>query len=110
METNATELRRNLFQRMDRALQGELVEIKWRASKLRLAAPEGRSKLSRAVRRHALQVHPDSIVESILNRSPDCAREGNGTIARCEHHVSLTGSPVVHESLNLKWEWDPSIA
>jgi hypothetical protein len=64
METNATEFRRNLFQLMDRALQGELVEIRWRGSKLRLAAPEGSSKLSRAVRRHALRVDPASIVES----------------------------------------------
>ncbi len=64
METNATEFRRNLFQLMDRALQGELVEIKWRGSKLRLSPPPGSSKLSRAVRRHALQVDAASIVES----------------------------------------------
>jgi prevent-host-death family protein len=64
METNATEFRRNLFQLMDRALQGELVEITWRGSKLRLTPPSASSKLSRAVRRHALQVDPASIVES----------------------------------------------
>jgi antitoxin (DNA-binding transcriptional repressor) of toxin-antitoxin stability system len=64
METNATEFRRNLFQLMDRALQGELVEITWRGSKLRLSPPPGASKLSRAVRRHALQVDPASIIES----------------------------------------------
>lgn len=64
VETNATEFRRNLFQLMDRALQGELVEITWRGSKLRLSPPPGGSKLSRAVRRHALQVDPAAIVES----------------------------------------------
>jgi antitoxin (DNA-binding transcriptional repressor) of toxin-antitoxin stability system len=64
VETNATEFRRNLFQMMDRALRGELVEITWRGSKLRLTPPPGGSKLSRAVRRHALQVDPASIVES----------------------------------------------
>ena len=64
METNATEFRRNLFQMMDRAMQGELIEINWRGSRLRLSPPPGSSKLARAVRRHALRVDPDSIVES----------------------------------------------
>ena len=64
METNATEFRRNLFQLMDRAMQGELVEISWRGAKLRLSPPPGGSKLARAVRRHALRVDPGSIVES----------------------------------------------
>jgi antitoxin (DNA-binding transcriptional repressor) of toxin-antitoxin stability system len=61
---NATEFRKNLFQMLDRALQGEAVEITYRGSKLRLTPPPDRSKLARAVRRHALLVDPQSIVES----------------------------------------------
>ena len=64
MELNATDFRKNLFQVLDRALQGEPVEIIYKGSRLRLDSPPGKSKLARAVRRHALLVEPQSIVES----------------------------------------------
>jgi antitoxin (DNA-binding transcriptional repressor) of toxin-antitoxin stability system len=64
MDLNATDFRKNLFQVLDRALQGEAVEIIYKGSKLRLAPPPDQSKLARAVRRHALLVDPQSIVES----------------------------------------------
>lgn len=64
MDLNATEFRKNLFQVLDRALQGEAVEITYKGAKLRLTPPPDQSKLARAVRRHALLVDPPSIVES----------------------------------------------
>lgn len=64
VELNATDFRKNLFQTLDRALQGEAVEIAYKGAKLRLAAPPDQSKLARAIRRHALLVDPQSIVES----------------------------------------------
>jgi prevent-host-death family protein len=64
MNLNATDFRKNLFQVLDRALQGEAVEITYKGAKLRLMPPPDRSKLARAVRRHALLVDPQSIVES----------------------------------------------
>lgn len=64
MVLNATDFRKNLFQVLDRAVQGEAVEITYKGAKLRLMPPPDRSKLARAVRRHALLVDPQSIVES----------------------------------------------
>ncbi len=53
-----------MFEVMEKAAGGETVEITWKGSKLRLSPPEGGSKLSRAVRRNALLVAPEAIVES----------------------------------------------
>lgn len=64
MELKATEFRKDLFKVLDMALHGEPVEIAYKGSKLRLVAPAGGSKLAGAVRRHALVVDPQSIVES----------------------------------------------
>jgi antitoxin (DNA-binding transcriptional repressor) of toxin-antitoxin stability system len=64
MALTATDLRKNLFQVLDRALQGEAVEVVYKGSKLRLVPTPGGSKLARAVRRHSLLVQPESIVES----------------------------------------------
>ena len=64
VDLNATEFRKNLFQVLDRALQGEAVEIVYKGARLRLIPPPDQSKLARAVRRHALLVDPQSIVES----------------------------------------------
>lgn len=61
---NATDLRKHLFQVLDRTLQGEAIEITYKGAKIRLTPPEGGSKLARAVRRHSLLVDPQSIVES----------------------------------------------
>lgn len=64
VELTATSLRKDLFKVLDRALHGESVEILYKGSKLRLSAPSSGPKLARAVRRHALRVDPQSIVES----------------------------------------------
>jgi hypothetical protein len=64
VELNATNLRKDLFKVLDRAVQGESIEIVYKGSKLRLSPPPGGSKLAGAVRRHALLVDPQSIVES----------------------------------------------
>ena len=60
----ATVMRKNLFNVLDRAIQGETVEIAYKGSTLRVVTPSDGSKLARAVRRHALLVDPQSIVES----------------------------------------------
>jgi prevent-host-death family protein len=71
MELKATELRKDLFKVLDRALHGEPVEINYKGSKLRLVPLSGGSKLAGAVRRHALLVDPQSIVESDVNLMAD---------------------------------------
>jgi prevent-host-death family protein len=63
-ELTATNLRKHLFEVLDQAIQGEVVEITYKGSKLRLAPTQNTSKLARAVRRSTLLVNPDSIVES----------------------------------------------
>jgi hypothetical protein len=64
VELTATNLRKDLFKVLDRALRGESVEIVYKGSKLRLSSPSAGSKLAGAVRRHALRGDPQSIVES----------------------------------------------
>ena len=71
----ATVMRKNLFQVLDRALQGETVEIVYKGAKVRVVAPAAGSKLSRAVRRHALLVDPQSIVESDSSLMADLDRQ-----------------------------------
>jgi antitoxin (DNA-binding transcriptional repressor) of toxin-antitoxin stability system len=71
----ATVMRKNLFQVLDRALQGETVEIVYKGSKLRVVSPAAGSKLARAVRRHALLVDPQSIVESDSALMADLERQ-----------------------------------
>jgi prevent-host-death family protein len=63
-ELTATNFRKHLFEVLDRAIQGEVVEITYKGSKLRLAPTQNTSKLARAVRRSTLLVNPDSIVDS----------------------------------------------
>jgi hypothetical protein len=71
----ATVMRKNLFQVLDRAIQGETVEIVYKGSKVRVTSPASGSKLARAVRRHALLVDPQSIVESDAGLMADLERQ-----------------------------------
>jgi antitoxin (DNA-binding transcriptional repressor) of toxin-antitoxin stability system len=71
----ATVMRKKLFQVLDRALQGETIEIVYKGSKVRVTAPSDGSKLARAVRRHALLVDPQSIVESDSALMADLERQ-----------------------------------
>lgn len=64
MEINATEFRRTLFKALDQAVRGEVVAVHYRGTRILLNAEQGGSKLARAVRRHALKVDPDAIVNS----------------------------------------------
>jgi antitoxin (DNA-binding transcriptional repressor) of toxin-antitoxin stability system len=68
-------MRKNLFQVLDRAIQGETVEIVYKGSKVRVTSPAAGSKLARAVRRHALLVDPQSIVESDNGLMEDLERQ-----------------------------------
>ncbi len=63
MSVTATQLRKDLYQTLDRAIQGESVEISYKGATI-LLQPAAGSKLSRAVRRPTLLVNPDAIVES----------------------------------------------
>jgi len=64
MAVTATKFRKDLFQTLDKAVQGESVEVVYKGVTITLSAKPSGSKLARAVRRPTLLVPPDSIVES----------------------------------------------
>ena len=66
MAVTATQLRKQLFRTLDRAVQGETVEITYKGTTV-LLTPTGTSKLARAVRRPTILVNPDELVESDAN-------------------------------------------
>src|SRR3954452_16756274 len=61
MTVTPTDFRKNLFQFLERALNGELIEIVHKDRTIRLAPAERRSKLSRLVRRDTLNCEPDEV-------------------------------------------------
>ena len=61
MTLTPTDFRKNLFQFIERALNGELIEIVHKNRTVRLAPAEPRSKLSRLVRRDTLNCEPDDV-------------------------------------------------
>ena len=60
----ATNFRKHLFEVLEQSLHGEPVEITYKGSRLKLTPAPRKSKLENAVRRNALLVDFDSIVES----------------------------------------------
>lgn len=64
MELTATSFRKQLFQTLDQALQGEAVSITYRGQRLHLTPAATSSKLSRAVQRPIILVDPNALVES----------------------------------------------
>jgi antitoxin (DNA-binding transcriptional repressor) of toxin-antitoxin stability system len=64
LDVKPTQFRKRMFEILDLAAHGEPVEITYKGAKLTLSAQPNGSKLARAVRRNALQVDPQSIVES----------------------------------------------
>lgn len=58
----ATELRKNLFQTLEKASKGDPVMIEYKGISLRLEAVGGRSKLAGAVRRNAIVGDPHLLI------------------------------------------------
>jgi antitoxin (DNA-binding transcriptional repressor) of toxin-antitoxin stability system len=61
MTVTTTEFRKNLFQLVERALNGELIEIVHKDRRIRLTPAEPASKLSRLVARDTLNCSPDEL-------------------------------------------------
>ena len=74
MQMNATEFRRNMFQTLDRAIQGDAIEIGYKGSVVKLVTVSSGSKLARLKRRDTILVDdetlikPDPKVAEILER------------------------------------------
>jgi antitoxin (DNA-binding transcriptional repressor) of toxin-antitoxin stability system len=74
MMVTATDFRKNLFQLVERALNGELVEIAYKDRTIRLTPNEQTSKLSHLVRRDTLNCTPEEF-ERLLGAQDDEGRQ-----------------------------------
>lgn len=61
MPTTATEFRKHLFQLLQRALDGELIEIEHKGRVVQLVAKNRQSKLDRLVKRDILACTPEEL-------------------------------------------------
>jgi len=61
MKVSSTEFRKNLFQLVERALQGEFVEVAHKGRIVRLVPEQKQTKLSRLVQRDTIQGTPDDL-------------------------------------------------
>ena len=59
MKVTSTEFRKNLFQIVERAIQGEFVEVLHKGRVVRLVPGEKASKMSRLIRRDTIQGTPE---------------------------------------------------
>jgi antitoxin (DNA-binding transcriptional repressor) of toxin-antitoxin stability system len=70
----ATDFRKHLFQLVERALNGELIEVLHKNRTLRLTPTERASKLSRLVQRDTLNCPPEDF-DKLLRAQDDEMRE-----------------------------------
>lgn len=75
MTLTATDFRKNLFQLVERALNGELIEIVHKNRTIRLTPAEAGSKMSRLVRRETLNCAPDEFEQASRAQDDDMRRE-----------------------------------
>ncbi len=64
MKFSTTQLRKNLFQIVERAASGELVEVVHKGKTVRMTPVKQASKLSRLVARDTLLCSPDDLVKA----------------------------------------------
>jgi antitoxin (DNA-binding transcriptional repressor) of toxin-antitoxin stability system len=75
MTVKATDFRKNLFQLVERALNGELIEIVYKNRTIRLAPTEPRSKMGRLVRRDTLNCTPNEFDHAVRAQDDEMRRE-----------------------------------
>lgn len=68
MTVTVTEFRKNLFQLVERALNGELIEVIHKNRAIRLVLTEPQSKLSRLVQRDTLNCTPEEFDQALRSR------------------------------------------
>ena len=71
----ATEFRKHLFQLVDRALNGELIEVIHKNRTIRLSPTEPKSKLSRLVERDTLNCTPAEFDQAVRSQDDEIRRE-----------------------------------
>jgi prevent-host-death family protein len=75
MTVTPTDFRKNLFQFIERALNGELIEIVHKNRKIRLTPARSQSKLSRLVRRDTLNCPPDDFDRLLRNQDEEMRQQ-----------------------------------
>ena len=75
MTVTATEFRKNLFQLVERALNGELIEIIHKNRAIRLSPNEPTSKLARLVRRDTLNCTADEFDRFLNAQDEEMSRQ-----------------------------------
>lgn len=71
----ATDFRKNLFQLVERALHGELIEIVHKNRTIRLTPTEPESKLSRLVQRDTLNCTPEEFDQAVRAQDDEMLRQ-----------------------------------
>lgn len=71
MTVTATDFRKHLFQLVERALNGELIEIVHKNRTIRLAPTEPKSKIARLVRRDTLNCTPDEFSQAVRSQDDE---------------------------------------
>ena len=75
MTVNATDFRKNLFQLVERALNGELIEIVHKNRTIRLTPTQRKSKLSRLVPRDTLTCTAEEFEEAVRAQDDEMRQE-----------------------------------
>jgi antitoxin (DNA-binding transcriptional repressor) of toxin-antitoxin stability system len=75
MTVTATDFRKNLFQLVERALNGELIEIIHKNRTIRLTPAALPSKMSRLVRRDTLSCTPEEFDQAARAQDDEIRRE-----------------------------------
>jgi len=75
MTVTASDFRKNLFQLVERALNGERIEITFRSRTVRLTPLEPSSKLSRLITRDTLTCSPDEFEKTSQNQDEEISRQ-----------------------------------
>jgi antitoxin (DNA-binding transcriptional repressor) of toxin-antitoxin stability system len=75
MTVSPTDFRKNLFQLIERALNGELIEIVHKNRTIRLTAIEPKSKMSRLTRRDTLNCNVREFDRAARSQDEEMRRE-----------------------------------
>lgn len=75
MTVTVTDFRKNLFHLVERALNGELIEIVHKSRTIRLTPTEPMSKLSRLVTRDTLNCTPEEFDRILLDQDEEMRRQ-----------------------------------
>jgi antitoxin (DNA-binding transcriptional repressor) of toxin-antitoxin stability system len=75
MTVTTTDFRRNLFQLIERALNGERIEILYKNRRIRLTPTEPTSKLARLVRRDTLNCDPEELDQQLRTQNDELRSE-----------------------------------